>query len=163
MKCCIHTTLPVQLSIAKQRGPWSKCDTCMRYSFNLNRFFVRRSVGLLVFHILILLLQVGQTFKDAPATRFLISTCLRQRSADSFSLLNFFMQRSCDKFFKALPDDRREISHREGDTAFKCSVALGYWGRARIDLILTDITDIIRINDTQIKLFIVTILSFMHV
>ena len=32
-----------------------------------------------------------------------------------------------------------------------------------MDLILTDITDIIRINDTKIKVFIVTILSLEHV
>lgn len=61
------------------------------------------------------------------------------------------MYRSWERFFRALPDERRDISHRDGEIA---EVWLSWEGSscwARIDLIFTDITDNIRITGSRFE------------
>ena len=55
------------------------------------------------------------------------------------------MYRSCERFLRALPEENLEAWQREGETASHASAGRGSGWRARMDLILTDITDNIRI------------------
>lgn len=114
----------------------------MRNSFEHNRLFYWGSKGWLGFHVFVLLLERGQALKETLIVDFYVIEAIRHLSAESFSLLIFFLHLSCERFLRALPKEWRDASHGVGERGRSSWCGEACEGRLRMDLIFTGITDI---------------------